>query len=84
MHVPLYLKILQYQYITFALYSDPFLYLQEVIERSCNYLETCLANGTLNPRLRFLTQDTLDLRANGWRLREGNRGPHPPGRNVRG
>ncbi|KAK4312477.1 hypothetical protein Pmani_016070 [Petrolisthes manimaculis] len=57
---------------------------EELVERSCNYLETCFANGTLNPRLRFLTQDTLDLRANGWRLREGNRGHHPSGRNVRG
>ncbi|XP_045611047.1 eukaryotic translation initiation factor 4 gamma 1 isoform X2 [Procambarus clarkii] len=57
---------------------------EELVNQSCTYLENCLENGTLNPRLRFLTQDTLDLHANGWRPQGGDR-IHPPlGRNVRG
>lgn len=57
---------------------------QELVNRCCSYLEVCLAGGSLNPRLRFLTQDILDLHDNGWRPQEGNRILPPPGRNVRG
>ncbi|MPC22806.1 eukaryotic translation initiation factor 4 gamma 1-like [Portunus trituberculatus] len=57
---------------------------EELVNRCCSYLEACLAGGNLNPRLRFLAQDILHLRNNGWRLQEGNRILPPPGRNVRG
>ncbi|XP_071522944.1 eukaryotic translation initiation factor 4 gamma 1-like isoform X2 [Panulirus ornatus] len=55
-----------------------------LVNQSCTYLENRLGDGSLNLRLRFLTQDTLDLRANGWRPRGGDRIHLPPSRNVRG
>ncbi|XP_076047694.1 uncharacterized protein LOC143029077 isoform X2 [Oratosquilla oratoria] len=55
---------------------------QAVLDRCCSYLESRIGAGTLSARLRFLTLDTLDLYANGWRpLRQSL---HSASRNVRG